>query len=77
MIIFERLFKSNKDRASRHREQRAKKLQLDHDDSGKAGGSMPSQVRGLAELRAELETKGGVIDKRWGEKRLLAEIARL
>lgn len=77
MKIFERLFKSNKARASRHREQRAKKLQLDHDASGKAGGSLPAKVRGLDELRAEVEAKGGVADKRWGQKRLLAEIAAI
>lgn len=77
MNIFQRLFKSNKARAERYKAVRAKNLQLDHDKSGKAGGSLPAEVRGLDELRAAVVAKGGIPDKRWGAKRLQAEIDRL
>lgn len=75
MNIFQRLFQSNKERAARFREVRTRKL--DHDANGRAGGSLPAVSRGRDELRAELEAKGGIADKRWGAKRLLAELDRL
>jgi hypothetical protein len=39
-------------------------------------GSIPAAVRGLDELRAEAEALGIKVDRRWGDKRLLAEIAK-
>jgi hypothetical protein len=39
-------------------------------------GSVPAAVRGLDELRAEAEALGIKVDRRWGDKRLLAEIAK-
>ena len=48
--------------------------QLDHDDNGKAGGSLPASERGLDELRTEAESLGVKVDQRWGAPRLQQEI---
>lgn len=48
--------------------------QLDHDDNGKAGGSLPASERGLDDLRAEAESLGVKVDQRWGAPRLQQEI---
>lgn len=53
---------------------------LDHDKDGALGGSLPAVERNVCdELRAEYEQKSGgqTPDKRWGEKRLREEIAKL
>lgn len=47
---------------------------LDHDGDGEKGGSVPAEDRGLDGLRADAEGLGVVVDKRWGAKRLQAEI---
>jgi hypothetical protein len=49
---------------------------LDHDGDGEPGGSLPSEKRDVAALQAEVEALGVTVDKRWGEKRLLAEIEK-
>jgi hypothetical protein len=49
---------------------------LDHDRKDGPGGSFPAPLRGLDELRAEAEALGVKVDRRWGDKRLLAEIAK-
>lgn len=49
---------------------------LDHDGDGEKGGSLPAEKRDVAGLQAEAEALGVAVDKRWGEKRLLAEIKK-
>ena len=48
--------------------------QLDHDDNGHPGGSLPSSERGLDDLRTEAISLGVRIDQRWGATRLQQEI---
>jgi hypothetical protein len=48
--------------------------QLDHDENGKAGGSLPASERGLDDLRAEAESLGVKVNQRWGAPRLQQEI---
>lgn len=53
---------------------------LDHDRDGAPGGSLPAAERDVCDdLRAEYERKSGgqTADKRWGERRLRSEIAKL
>lgn len=50
--------------------------QLDHDNNGHAGGSLPAAQRGLEDLRGEAESLGVKVDMRWGEPRLQEEIDR-
>lgn len=50
--------------------------QLDHDNNGEPGGSLPDEERGLEELKAEAEKLGVEVDGRWGEKRLEKEIEK-
>jgi hypothetical protein len=49
---------------------------LDRDSDGAPGGSLPAAERGLDALKTEAEALGVRVDRRWGEKRLLAEIER-
>ena len=49
---------------------------FDRNGDGRPGGSLPAAQRGLDDLKAEAEALGITIDRRWGEKRLLAEIAK-
>jgi len=49
---------------------------LDHDNDGHPGGSLPAAKRGLDELKSEAEALGIAIDRRWGERRLRAEIEK-
>lgn len=48
--------------------------QLDHDQNGGTGGSLPAADRGLDHLRAEAESLGVKVDQRWGAPRLQQEI---
>jgi hypothetical protein len=48
---------------------------LDHDGDGKPGGSLPSDQRGLHELRAEARALGISVDRRWSEARIKRAIA--
>jgi hypothetical protein len=48
---------------------------FDRNGDGVPGGSLPASERGLDELKSEAESLGITIDRRWGEKRLRAEIA--
>ena len=50
------------------------KPQLDHDNNGAAGGSLPAAERGLDALRSEAESLGIKVDQRWGAARLQQEI---
>jgi hypothetical protein len=50
---------------------------LDLDGDGAPGGSLPEEERGLEALQAEAEALGIAVDRRWGEKRLRAEIAKV
>jgi hypothetical protein len=45
---------------------------LDHDFSGKPGGSLPASQRGKDDLHAALEAAGIEFDRRWGRARLEA-----
>jgi len=49
---------------------------LDHDGDGASGGSLPASERGedIDKLRADAEALNIAIDRRWGAKRLQAEI---
>jgi len=49
---------------------------LDHDGDGAPGGSLPAAERGedIDKLRAAAEALNIAIDRRWGAKRLQAEI---
>ena len=47
---------------------------FDKDGDGEFGGSLPADKRGLDDLRAEAESLGIAVDKRWGEKRLMEAI---
>jgi len=49
---------------------------LDHDGDGAAGGSLPAAERGedIDKLRADAEALNIAVDRRWGAKRLQAEI---
>lgn len=49
---------------------------LDHDGDGSPGGSLPAAERGedIDKLRADAEALGIAIDRRWGARRLQAEI---
>jgi hypothetical protein len=49
---------------------------FDHNGDGKPGGSKPAAERGLDELKAEAIALGITIDRRWGERRLRAEIEK-
>lgn len=47
---------------------------LDHDRDGRPGGSLPAGERGLEDLRAQAAARGIKVDRRWGERRLRAEL---
>jgi hypothetical protein len=47
---------------------------FDYDGDGSPGGSLPASQRGLDELKAEAHALGVKVDRRWGERRLRAEI---
>lgn len=49
---------------------------LDHDGDGGSGGSLPAAERGedIDKLRADAEALNITVDRRWGWKRLQAEI---
>lgn len=49
---------------------------LDHDSYGVKGGSKSVAEGGLDDLRAEADALGIAVDRRWGDKRLLAEIGK-
>jgi hypothetical protein len=49
---------------------------FDHNGDGKPGGSKPASQRGLGDLKAEAIALGIAIDRRWGERRLRAEIEK-
>jgi hypothetical protein len=50
---------------------------LDRDGDGRDGGSLPSELRGLSELKAQLKAAGVKVDRRWGERRMLQELSRI
>jgi len=50
---------------------------FDHNGDGRPGGSLPAEKRGLSALKEEAKAKGVKIDRRWGAKRILAEIAKV
>jgi len=49
---------------------------FDHNGDGRPGGSKPAAERGLDDLKAEAIALGITIDRRWGERRLRAEIEK-
>jgi hypothetical protein len=50
-------------------------IPFDHDGDGHPGGSLPADQRGLEDLRAQAAALGITVDRRWGERKLLAVIA--